>query len=150
MCEFLQLRTSEQFVLWSLRHARARPWDSCTIAEAHFRAFGIAEVEEALAAFAALRDALARHGRRRLSLNGCACGQLSADERAVLNLLAASQAGAQAHARALAAWLCQPSGQTLLVDAARAYVGALGRRGLVLPLRQPSRPNAPADLRVCA
>lgn len=136
----LQLRTAELFVVWSLRHARARPWDSCALAEAHLRAFGLAEVERALAGFAALRGALAMHARRRLSLNGCACGAVSADERAVLTLVAAAQADAQAHADALAAWLCRPAGQPPLIEAARAYAAALARRGLLLPLRRPPRP----------
>lgn len=135
MNDILELTTAEQFALWSLRHRRACPWDAQTIAEGFFRAFGICGVEEALAGFSALGEALGRHGRRRLSLNGCTCRAIAADERALLTLLAAAQADDRPHVDALAGWLCRPAGQPALVEAAGRYASALAARGLQLPLR---------------
>jgi hypothetical protein len=142
MHDLLELTTAEQFALWSLRHRRARPWDGRIVAEGFFRAFGLCGVEEALAAFAALCETVGRHGRRRLSLNGCACRSVAADERALLTLLAAAQAEEAAHVRALAAWLCRPEGQPALAEAARRFAVALAARDLWLPLRlEPERPR---------
>lgn len=139
MRDVLALATGEQFALWALRWRRACPWDNRTLAEGHFRALGIAAVEEGIAAFAALWEALSRHGRRRLSLNGCRCRTLAADELAMLTLLAAAQAGEGAHIEALARWLCRPDGQEALVAASRRYARVLASRGLLLPLRGPER-----------
>ena len=132
MNDVLALSTAEQFALWSLRHRRACPWDADTLAEGFFRAFGIAGIEEALAGFAAFCETLNRHGRRRLSLNGCRCRALAADERCLLTLLTAAQAGERRHAEALALWLCKPPGQAALVEAAGQLAAAFRRRGLLL------------------
>ena len=80
MHDVLALSTAEQFALWSLRHRRALPWDGDILAEGFFRAFGVAEVEEALAAFAAFYDPLGRHGPapaqlERLPLSGAGGGR---------------------------------------------------------------------------
>ena len=133
MNDVLALSTAEQFALWSLRHRRAFPWDGDVLAEGFFRAFGVAGVEEALAAFAAFCDALGRHARRRLSLNGCRCRALAADERCLLALLGAAQGGALRHAQALADWLCRPAGQAALVNAAGLVACSFRSRGLLLP-----------------
>jgi len=149
MHDLLELTTAEQFALWSLRHRRACPWDAHTIAEGFFRAFGICGVEEALAAFAAFGEALGRHGRRRLSLNGCTCRAVAADERALLTLLAAAQAGEDGHVGALSGWLCRPSGQPALAAAASRFGAALAGRELRLPLRiEAQRPRRKPRSRV--
>jgi hypothetical protein len=139
MDDVLALSTAEQFALWSLRRRRACPWDAATLAEGFFRAFGVSGVEEALASFAALCESLSRHGRRRLSLNGCNCRALAADERSLLGLLAAAQAGERRHAEAIALWLCRPAGQAELLAAADCFAAAFQRRGLLLPA--PSSPR---------
>lgn len=133
MNDVLALSTAEQFALWSLRHRRAFPWDGDILAEGFFRAFGVVEVEEALAAFAAFCDPIGRHGRRRLSLNGCRCRALAADERCLLILLGAAQGGALRHSQALADWLCRPAGQEALVDSAGRLARSFRSRGLLLP-----------------
>lgn len=137
MDDVLALCTAEQFALWSLRRRRACPWDGAVLAEGFFHAFGISGTEEALAAFAAFCEPISRHGRRRLSLNGCRCRALAADERALLNLLAAAQAGERRHVEALALWLCRPAGQAALIEGADRFAAACLRRGLVLPANRP-------------
>ncbi len=133
MDDVLALCTAEQFALWSLRRRRACPWDAATLAEGFFCAFGIAGTEEALAAFADFCEPLSRHGRRRLSLNGCRCRALAADERCLLTLLSAAQAGERHHVEALALWLCRAAGQAALANSACRLAAAFQRRGLLLP-----------------
>lgn len=148
MDDVLALSTAEQFALWSLRHRRACPWDADTLAEGFFRAFGIAGIEEALAGFVAFCEAFGRHGRRRLSLNGCRCRALAADERCLLTLLTAAQFGERRHAEALALWLCRPAGQAALVEAADRVAAAFLRRGLLLPANPSRVVRSMADARV--
>ena len=133
MDDVLALSTPEQFALWSLRYRRACPWDPDTLAEGFLRAFGLAAVEAALAAFGDLSAPLSRHPRRRLSFNGCRCRVVAPDERCLLTLLSAAQAGERRHAEALALWLCRPSGQEELTRGAESLAAVFQRRGLLLP-----------------
>ena len=133
MDDVLALSVPEQFALWSLRYRRACPWDADTLAEGFLRAFGLAAVEAGLAAFGQLCAPLSRHPRRRLSFNGCRCRVVAPDERCLLTLLAAVQAGDRPHAEALALWLCRPPGQGDLTQGAADLAAVFQRRGMLLP-----------------
>lgn len=138
-----QLGPGEQFVLWALRQ---RLGDEVGAASPSllrgFRlAFGLAEIEAALAAFEGLFRALlhgARPGEVDVLPLRSAC--VSAGERAVLRLVVAAQAGERFLLEALADRLAEETAATgHLRDAAGSFARVLRRAELSLaPL-----PDAP-------
>lgn len=90
---------------------------------------------------------LTRHGRRALQFGSGLCRAITADEQAVLNLIAASQQDGPDHAKALIAWLFK-SDQALQAELLSKKLGeTLASRGMVLPHRlsaPPIRRNQPS------
>jgi hypothetical protein len=129
-----QLGPGEQFVLWALRQ-RLRDGKGPSPAFLHgFRlAFGLAQLEPALANFECLFRALHEHCRRDLGLFPLRCACVSADEQAVIALVAAAQAGEGPWLDALVARLVGPDAAAALRDGALSFALALCRAGLTLP-----------------
>jgi hypothetical protein len=129
-----QLGPGEQFVLWALRQ-RLRDGEAASPVLTHgFRlAFGLALLELALADFERLFRALHEHCRRDLGLFPLRCACVSADEQAMIALVAAAQAGEGPWLEALAARLVEPDATAALRDGTLPFALALCRAGLTLP-----------------
>ncbi len=129
-----QLGPGEQFVLWALRQ-RLRDGEVPSPAFLHgFRlAFGLAQLEPALASFERLFRALHEHCRRDLGLFPLRCACVSADEQAIIALVAAAQAGEGPWLDALVARLVGPDATAALRDGALSFALALCRAGLIPP-----------------
>jgi hypothetical protein len=124
----LELNLAEQILVWSLRRYRAGEARLELLAPTYRQVFGLAEVERALAAFARLVAAIARHCRRSAP-TGLDRLHLSPTESCVLRLVAAAQRGDAAAAQAVAAWLVARAGRDELVEAARDFAACLTAAG---------------------
>lgn len=100
-----------------------------------YLACGVSGVEAALGSFERMFGLLARHARRVLGFHRATCEAVSTDERAVLALVAAHQAGRAALAEGLARWLVPG----VLAGELGAHAGVLARalagRSRYLPVR---------------
>jgi hypothetical protein len=136
-----QLEPGEQFVLWALRQrlrdcggnsGAAAP--SAVLVHGFKLAFGLAYVEAGLAAFASVFEALRDHARPSgIDLCPLRCACVSADEQAVMALVAAAQAGEGPWLDALARRLVAPAFAPALGRGAAAFAAELRRAGLTLP-----------------
>lgn len=128
-----QLGPGEQLILWAFRQ---RLRDGATPSPAFLQgfrlAFGLAFLEPALSAFDRLFQALHHHGRRDIALFPLHCACVSADERAVIHLVAAAQAGEGPWLEAAAARLVEPGAAALLREGAVGFALALQGEGLAL------------------
>jgi hypothetical protein len=147
-----RLGIAEQLVIFLLRLRCAGPEHEGAIACALRVVCGLARVEQALDALDGLVRALDRCGRRPLRLHGPTHDAISADERALLTLVAAHQAGHDDLAAALAAWLVTAQGQPALAEEAGRFARAIATGADDLPLppmpgprvdRAPARCRAP-------
>jgi hypothetical protein len=135
------LRDSEQWCLNVLRHlfTGAESW---TAAQRNTTtACGLSHIESVIVGFDRFAETLAGGARRRLIIARATSITVTADELALLNLLAAAQSGAYAHVVALARWLVTPSYQGRLVSAAATLGTALSSAGI--PLTQRRAAGAP-------
>jgi hypothetical protein len=127
-----ELEVGEQFVLWAVRTrlegaaARARLERGFELAQ------DTAMGGTARAAFEAWFHVLATHCWRDLYLHRAPCPCLSADERALLDLVASAQAGDDVRLRRSAAGLVHPRAIGPLQRYSRIFAAALRRLGLHL------------------
>jgi hypothetical protein len=128
------LAPGEALVLWALRLGAAQPANGPLIDQELSLAYGPLDGPPAAGALARLAATLERHGRRKLRLAHPAEAAPTPDERAVLLLLAASQARDWALRDALLLWLVRPAGRDAAARAALALGAALDRGGHALPL----------------
>jgi hypothetical protein len=139
--DFLGLRSAldislpEQIVVWSLRRYRAGDGRLEPLAATYRKIFGLAEVEAALSAFGRLVAAIEQHARRRSPPARMDRLHLSPTESCVLRLITAAQAGDEATADAVAAWLVTRGGQTALAAAATDFAACLTQAGQPVPNR---------------
>ena len=133
--DFLGLRSAldislpEQIVVWSLRRYRAGDGRLEPLAATYRKIFGLAEVEAALSAFGRLVAVLEQHCRRRPPPARMDRLHLSPTERCVLRLIMAAQAGDEATADAVAAWLVTREGRAALIAAATDFAARLTQAG---------------------
>jgi hypothetical protein len=140
-----QLEPGEQFVLWALRQrlrdgGTAVP-PSPVLVHGFRLAFGLAYLEAGLAAFESVFEALHDHARSAgLGLCPLRCACVSADERAVIALVAAAQAGEGPWLDVLARRLVpSPAWAGTLGAGAVAFAAELRRAGLAVPPLAPAR-----------
>ncbi|NIR31056.1 MAG: hypothetical protein GWN84_17410 [Gammaproteobacteria bacterium] len=100
-----------------------------------YLACGVSGVEVALASFEAMFGLLARRARRVLGFHRATCEAVSADERVLLGLIAAHQAGWAAQAAGLARWLVPGAAADELGAHAQALARALAQRSRHVPVR---------------
>jgi hypothetical protein len=141
------LEVAEQFVLWALR----TPLEGAAGRGRLERGFELAEGPAmggaTLASFESWFHLLATHRRRDLYLHRAPCPCLSADEKAMLELVASAQAGDEIRLHRVAAGLVHAQAIGALQRSSRVLAAALCRLGLCLSDR-PRRPRggAPAVL----
>jgi hypothetical protein len=141
------LEVAEQFVLWALR-TRLKGAARQRNLEHGFRlAHDAATGGAALASFESWFEALALHCWRDLYLHRAPCPCLSADERAMLDLVASAQASDEMRLHHIAAGLVHPRAIERLQQSSRNFAAALSRLGLRLTdrARRPSG-GVPATL----
>ena len=130
-----QLGPGEQFILWALRQrlrdGGVRDGEAVSPVFLHgFRlAFGLALLEPALAAFEELFRALYGHCRRDIGLFPLRCACVGVDERAVISLIAAAQAGEGPWLEAMADRLVEPTATAALRKGALAFCPRATLRG---------------------
>lgn len=138
-----QLAFPEILVIWALRRytscrlsAEAR---AAVIAPEFSRAFGLARLEETLAAFSRLAVSLTLSARLPQALSVLEDDRINATEEALLASLAALQRGAAAQARALGEWILLPAGRTAFLAAAERLAQVMREAGHLLPYQPPRR-----------
>jgi len=94
-----------------------------TVGRAFRRTLGGPAAHQALGAFLSFVGLMSFNARRTLRFRLPDCRKVSADERTLVALLAALQAGRVSHARSLVSWLFPPGAQEL----AFAYAANLAR-----------------------
>jgi hypothetical protein len=130
------LEDPEQWCLSVVRHlfTGAENW---TMAERNTTtSCGLSHIESVIVAFDRFAETLAGGARRRLIIARATSVTVTADELALLNLIAAAQSGAYPHVVALARWLVTPSYQGRLVSAAATLGGVLTSAGIRLTQRR--------------
>jgi hypothetical protein len=135
--DLTHLSIGELFVIWALRTRLARGPNGPI---AGFRlAFGLSGVERALASFEGLFGVLQHHCRSSIWLHGPGCPCVSLDELTLAGVIAALQAGADPHARTLAARLVDVGALDGFLGHARALAVSLKQERLPLPMRPLAR-----------
>ncbi len=132
------LHRPEHLLVLALRATAMGCGDCPAIRQGFLTACG-AEGEQARMAFFLLVRQIGVTGRRRLRLHvpGCVC--LSADERAIVAVVAAAQdalhTGSEDRLRAHLRWLVEQEPSPGFLEAARCVAGVLQNHGHRLPLR---------------
>lgn len=138
-------RSGERLLLWGLRRCAFGCGDPRVVEAAFCDACGCEAGRLAYVGLRAFLVLLTLYGRRRLRLGPPGHAGATADERALLALFAAAEAGAAAELEARLAWLLRPDPA---VDAGR-IAGAVGRMLVCTPWPADGgeaalRPGAPA------
>lgn len=123
----------EHLLVWSWRRLAAGRAD-CAWAEQEFTDACGEDGPEVFLTFTVFLKALAFSSRRRLAVGTPGCLHLTADERQVLALLAAAQAGSPARLEAHLRWIAEAERRPVLEIAAGALAMALTANGLLLRL----------------
>jgi hypothetical protein len=124
----------EQLLIWALRMRLSRG-PSGPVRGFHL-AFGLTGVEAALASFEAVFGLLQRHCLCDIGMHAPRCRCVSPDEMTVASVIAAFQAGAPLHARALAARLIDAAVIDGFLGHARDLAVSLKAQRLYLPVRR--------------
>jgi hypothetical protein len=132
---------AEGVVFGAWRRLAAGEGGSPLLARDFARVFG-EDAVELLAVFCTFLQALAYGARRRLALGIPGCAGLTLDERQLLALLAAAQAGDEARFEAHLSWLVGRERRQGAAIAARALATALALHELRLALPAPAEPHA--------
>jgi hypothetical protein len=142
---------AEQLVLWAAGRGVAGRRDWRRVEEEYFFACGCARSRRALDGLERLLATLHAGARRTVYLHRLACPRISADEHALLTLIAAYQAGRTSHALALLEWLLPEAAARQARGPAAALATALKESGRLLPMRTavgiaaaPARPETAA------
>lgn len=128
---------AEQFVLWALRTRLEGAARQSNLEHGFGLAHDAATGGAALATFESWFQVLATHCSRDLYLHRAPCPCLSADERAMLDLVASAQAADEMRLHDIAAGLVHPRAIERLQKSSRSFAAALCR----LSLRLPDRPR---------
>jgi len=133
----------EILVIWALRHyancRQALATRTAAIAPGFSRAFGLAQLEESLAAFAVLAESLSSAARLPQALSAVEDDRINASEEAVLAALAAFQRGEVARAHALSEWCLLPGGRQCFIEGAKHLAQAMRKAGHLIPYEAPRR-----------
>jgi hypothetical protein len=100
------------------------------------------DAAEVLATFRTFLQALAFAGRRRLRIGWGGYAGITPDERQLLSLVAAAQAGDRPQLEAHLRWLAGAERRATLAIATQALGAALAAHGMRLPPPHPSMPLA--------
>lgn len=126
-----QLATAEQVLVWALRQRLHDGAPASPVLSHGFRlAFGFGLVEPALAAFEALFQVLATAARADLCLCPLRCAFVSADEEAILGLVAQARCGLPDTVLRRAGRLVEPDGRAALAERAEMMAALIDRAGL--------------------
>src|SRR5690606_17839201 len=138
-----QLAFPEILVIWALRRYTNCPLSAearaAVIAPEFSRAFGLARLEETLAAFSRLAVSLNTSARLPQAMSVLEDDRINATEEALLASLAALQRGAAAQAQALGEWILLPAGRVAFLDAAERLAQVMREAGHLLPYQPPRR-----------
>jgi hypothetical protein len=126
------LDLAEQFVLWAVRTRLEGAAGRGRLEHGFKLAAGPVMDGAALASFETWFHLLATHCRRDLYLHRAHCACLSADERAMLDLIASAQAGDDMRLHRVAAGLVDPQAIGALQRSSCIFAAALCRLGLRL------------------
>lgn len=140
-----ELAQNEAWVLTVLRQMFIGPQGWAVAQQLIATRCPLSAVEPTITGFDLLAETLASGARRRIGMIPPQSRAVTADELALLNLLAAAQAGQFAHAMALARWLVVPTWQSRLVSVATALAGHLSRAAVGIERR---RSTVARDIRV--
>lgn len=139
------LAFAEILVVWALRRyagsRRPAATRGAVIAPEFARAFGLARLEAALAAFTDLAESLIAGARLPQPPAAIEDDRVNATEEAVLAVLAACQQGETAQARALSEWCLLPAGRRRFLDGAGGLAQSLREAGQILPYEAPRGPE---------
>lgn len=137
------LAFAEVLVIWALRRftGSRRPLEtrSAVIASEFSRAFGLAQLEETLAAFTGVAESLITAARLPQALSAVEDDRVNATEEALLSVLAAFQQGETAQARALGEWCLLPAGRRRFLQGAERLAQSLSGAGQMIPYEAPRR-----------
>jgi len=135
------LAFAEILVIWALRRFRTcrlpQEGRAAVIAPELSRALGLARLEEALDAIAALAASLGAAARLPQALSRIEDDRINPTEEALLAVLAALQQGAERQATALCEWCLLPAGRAQFLAAARCLARSLREAGHPLPYTAP-------------
>lgn len=139
----VNLAFPEVLVIWALRRytnsRQPREARSAIIAPEFSRAFGLAQLEETLAAFLAVAESLMAAARLPQALSAIEDDRINATEEALLSVLAAFQQGETAQARALGEWCLLPPGRRRFLEGAARLAQSLRAAGQLIPYQAPRR-----------
>jgi len=138
------LSTGEQLLLWAIR-TRLEGRDRLGKVQEAFALAAHPHPGSVFACFEPWFLVLSSHARRDLLLHRAPCPCVSADELAMVQLVATQQAGAPARSAELARDLVEPGMVDALLETAGTLAAALGRLGLVLPQRRTLLRPSPAS-----
>ncbi len=125
----VHLTAGEQFVLWAFRHRRADGGPASRCILHGFRlAFGLAWIETGLAVFERLWALLATRAVRPVQLASLRAAGVLQDERRLLDLLAAAQAGDAARTARISRVLVEAGAVAQLCAYAETMAELLARR----------------------
>jgi len=131
--EALGFGYGEHLLVWAWRRLADGRRDCPVLAREFTEAFG-EDAAEVLATLAVFLQVLGRGSRRRLVVGPPGCLALTADERQVLNLVAAAQNGHDIAVEANLDWLARREAHPALGMGARALASAFALHGLSLEL----------------
>ena len=130
------LTEGEQLVVRSWRRVAAERIDGPLLAREFERACG-EDAAEVFATFCTFLRALACASRRHLRIGHPGCSTLTLDERQLLTVIAAAQAGDETRLEANLRWLARAELRVALAIAVSALGTALAAHGYCLPLPVP-------------
>lgn len=138
-----QLSFPEILVIWALRQYTgcrlSQEARMAALAREFSRVFGLARLEQVLAAFDRLANSLAASARLPQALSVLEDDRINATEEALLATLAVLQHGATAHAAALAEWSLLPAGRAPFLAAAERLAQTMRESGRMIPYKAPPR-----------
>jgi hypothetical protein len=132
-----ELAEPERMVLWALRLLLADGDCRGLIVARLGPVCGEAEAAQVASGLGGLIDSLNRYGRRTFCLRPPGCPRLAADERCLLDLLAALQRGDRARAGAILSWLVTPDGRDAVIHYGGRVADGLQVSGRLLALVTP-------------
>jgi len=130
---------AEHLLIWSWRRIATGRVECPVMAKEFTDACGD-DAQEVFATFCTFLKTLGFSSRRRLNMRAPGWPTMTADERRILTLLAAAQAGDCALLEAHLCWLTRPHRRHELQIAVCAFATALAASNLVLSLPAPSPP----------
>ncbi len=138
--DVLSFGYAEHLLVWSWRRI-ASGRACCPVMMGEFEAAFGEDGPDAFVTFCTFLKALALAGRRQFVIGAPGCLVVTADERQVLTLLAAAQAGAPPLLEAHLRWIAIPEKRHILEIATAALARALSTNALQVALPTPDVPS---------